>query len=190
MKNLLQAMNSNKLTLLGMAVGVVMGSATTSLALAAIPDSNGQINACYNNVNKALSLTDPAGNCSANSTSLSWNQGQTTAYGHITASIDSHGGGVANGALDINRSRGIANIQFVREASGLYVACITASFEPKNITISGGGSLPENLAVRNTGLNLQDDGWSKPIAKQVCGTSGANAFLESLGTDVWFTLIR
>jgi hypothetical protein len=55
-----------------MAVGLA-GLATT-VAWAAIPDSNGRLNACYNNLTKLLVLTDPAGSCSLGFTAIDWDQ--------------------------------------------------------------------------------------------------------------------
>jgi hypothetical protein len=61
--------------LLAIALAAVVGGATGAMVMAAIPDSNGQINACYKNSTHVLSVTDPAGNCAGNETPLSWGQG-------------------------------------------------------------------------------------------------------------------
>jgi len=70
----------NKMAFLGAVIlAAVVGGLTTAIVMAAIPDSNGQINACYKNQTKVLAVTDPAGNCATNETALSWRQdgGQT-----------------------------------------------------------------------------------------------------------------
>lgn len=65
----------NKLTFLGAVVlAAIVGGAATAVVMAAIPDSNGQINACYKNSTQALRVTDPAGSCATNETALSWSQ--------------------------------------------------------------------------------------------------------------------
>lgn len=64
-----------KLRFLGaVSLAMLVGGATSAVVLAAIPDSNGQINACYKNTSGALQLTDPAGNCGSKFTPISWSQ--------------------------------------------------------------------------------------------------------------------
>lgn len=92
MKNILLFIK-NKAEFLGViVVAAVVGGATTAVVSAAIPDSNGQVNACYKNSTQVLRVTDPAGNCTSNETALSWSQtgpqgpagtGGPVAYAHV-----------------------------------------------------------------------------------------------------------
>ena len=73
----------NKLGFFGAIVtAALIGGLASATVLAAIPDSSGQINACYNNKNKTLRVTDPAGNCGSAYTALSWDQHGATVIGN------------------------------------------------------------------------------------------------------------
>ncbi len=77
----------NKIAFLGAVIlAAMVGGLTTAAVMAAIPDSNGQINACYKNSTKVLAVTDPAGNCGTNETPLSWQQsaGGRVYSGHVS----------------------------------------------------------------------------------------------------------
>ena len=64
-----------KLTLLAaVAVAAAVGGTMTGVVMAAIPDTDGRINACYKNSTKVLAVTDPAGNCATNETPINWDQ--------------------------------------------------------------------------------------------------------------------
>ena len=80
--------------------------------MAAIPDSNGQVNACYKSSTQALRVTDPAGSCATNETALSWSQtgppgpagtDGLVAYAHV--STDASG----NTVIDSQYSQHIIN---------------------------------------------------------------------------------
>lgn len=54
---------------------IVVSSLTTAAVVqAAIPDTSGKINACYVNLTRAVTLTDPAGSCGVGQTAISWDQ--------------------------------------------------------------------------------------------------------------------
>lgn len=74
MKKILSFIKQKLTLVILVTASTAVGGFTTAAVLAAIPDSNGQINACYNTVSKALSVTDPAGSCGAATTALSWTQ--------------------------------------------------------------------------------------------------------------------
>jgi hypothetical protein len=77
----------NKIVFLGAIIlAAMVGGLTTAAVMAAIPDSDGQINACYKNSTSVLAVTDPAGNCAANETPLSWQQsaGGRVYSGHVS----------------------------------------------------------------------------------------------------------
>ena len=82
MKKVIEAIKI-KLGFFGAVVlAALVGGLASATVLAAIPDSNGQINTCYNNNTKVLRVTDPAGNCGAKSTALSWSQNGAVAVGN------------------------------------------------------------------------------------------------------------
>lgn len=74
MKKILMYTKTKLVFLLAVVLATIVGGATTAFVLAAIPDSKGQINACYKNNTQVLRVTDPAGNCANNETALSWRQ--------------------------------------------------------------------------------------------------------------------
>ena len=187
----------NKTMLLGaVLIATVVGSATTAMVMAAVPDSGGTIHGCYRNSSNlldakgALKIIDSASeNCTAQETALNWSQGGNTAYGHITGTYDAEESTWSH-QTDTGRTSGITSIQYItdNEDGSVIDACITAAVEPKNINLTGGNGFPPGVAVRTAGLNAGDNGWSSPKANAVCGTGGANGFIYSLGYDTWFTL--
>jgi hypothetical protein len=58
------------------AIGVAAGGITTAAVMAAEPDSNGQVNACYDNTTQVLSANESGGSCPGGSTALNWDSGQ------------------------------------------------------------------------------------------------------------------
>ncbi len=158
-----------------------LGGLTTAVVSASIPDSGGTIHGCYRNSAGLFDSkgtlrvinTDTGESCTSQETGLNWSQSSDQqAYAHFT-------GGSGNGIWDTARSKNITSVSFVSASSG-YGACITASFEPKNITVSGAASSPTPVAVRNTGLNPENNGWSSADANTACGTTG-NAFFTGFG---------
>lgn len=188
----------NKLALFAVVVAATaVGGATTAVVSASIPDSGGTIHGCYRN---SAGLLDPKGSlrvintdssetCTAQETALDWSQNHTQiAYGHVVGTYDV-GTSSWSYQLDTGRASGIT-IQYVAddEDSGAIDACITAAFQPKNISLTGGNTFPPSVAVRTNGLNGADGNWSSPKANAVCGSGGANAFIYNVGNDTWFTL--
>jgi len=147
---------------LGLMIASLAGGILSAVVLAAIPDNNNQINACYSNANKTLKVTDPAGNCSGNETALSWSQqGQVNAYAHVD--YDSTNGTYS---LDPNRSK---NVTMTADPSGHI--CFTASFTPRSIAVTGDGS-SASVAIKD------NNGWTNSnIGPSLCDTisPGSNA---------------
>lgn len=173
-----------------------VGGVASTMVSAAIPDSSGTIHGCYRNNSNlldpkgALKIIDsPSENCAGGETALSWSQGGNTAYGHLIGSYDPEEN-TWSLQTDTDRTSGVTSIQYVvdSESAPEVNACITAPFNVKNIAITGGNGFPPTVAVRTNGLNTGDNGWSSPKANNECGTSGANAFIRSVGYDTWFTL--
>lgn len=120
---------------------------------------------------------------------MNWNQtDMTKAYAHIIGIVDDTTGIITN-QQDVSRSSGITNIQFVPTGSDT-VACITVSFEPKNVMVTGGGSFAPNVAIRNVGLNPEQNGWSNASGNQFCEGTGANVYFGTLGLESWLTFTR
>lgn len=158
----------NKATFLGaVTLAAIVGGATTAVVMAAIPDSNGQINACYKNSTKVLSVTDPTGNCAGNETALSWGQGNRA---YATIDYDPNTDTVT---IDSAHSSGITNLQ--RGSDGY--ACITVNFAP-SFVISNTNNLyvfkdaSNNWMGLNTGYTGQCD-----------SVSGSNFALASFSND-------
>lgn len=55
-------------------IGVAAGGITTAAVMAAEPDNNGQINACYDNTTQVLSANQDGSSCPAGSSALNWQQ--------------------------------------------------------------------------------------------------------------------
>ncbi len=178
--------------LLAVAAAAIVGGATTAIVSAAIPSTaDGKIYGCYTQAKGALRVIDnQAGQtCTSQETDLNWDQTSTSkAYAHITGTVDETTGNITN-QLDTLRSSGITNIQFVPNG-GDAVACITVLFEPKNVMVTGGGSFPPSIALKNTGLNPEQNGWSNANGNQFCNSTGANAYLGTLGLESWLTFTR
>jgi len=74
MREFLSYLKGKVVFLCAITIATAIGGAASTLVLAAIPNSNGQINACYKNNTLTLRVTDPAGTCVANEIALSWKQ--------------------------------------------------------------------------------------------------------------------
>lgn len=159
--------------------GAVIGGATTGMVMAAIPDSNGQINACYKNSTQILRVTDPAANCATNETPLSWaSTGGASAYGHF----------LADGTLDSNRSSNILSFSRILSSNmGQYVYCIDVASVPKSISALNEGYLDDTLAS----LDPSSQAWASisdgqcPANTDAVITAGLNG-TESNSTYVTF----
>jgi hypothetical protein len=141
------------------AIGVasVAGGLMSAAVLAAIPDSNGQINACYNSVTNVLRVTDPAGNCGANSTPLSWDQ---------------------HGEAKIYENR----LQVATGTSGQQILSVPG-FGDFTVTVCDDTHTHVGYKFKNTsstlvdlGLNITNGGQSEPVAP------GAESMIDP-GTD-------
>jgi hypothetical protein len=147
-----------KLGLMGaMAVASVVGGLTSAAVLAAIPDSNGKINTCYNNLTKTLRVTDPAGNCGANATTLSWDQ---------------------QGGAKIYENR----LQVATGTSGQQILSVPG-FGDFTVTVCDDTHTHVGYKFKNTsstlvdlGLNITNGGQSEPVAP------GAESMIDP-GTD-------
>jgi len=129
-QSLRQSLERNTKYAVGLIAASVIGGATTAAVLAAIPDSTGQINACYTSGNKAaLHLTDPAGNCKANETAIGWDRG-AQAYAHIT--VDGNGQPV----LDTANSAHIASVFMQPSGSVLCLTFDSTVVNPKQILMT------------------------------------------------------
>jgi hypothetical protein len=64
------------------AAGVAAGGITTAVVMAAEPDTNGQINACYDNTTQVLSANQAGGSCPAGSSALNWQSGNPVVRDH------------------------------------------------------------------------------------------------------------
>jgi len=125
----------NKIAFLGaVMLAAVVGSLTTAMVMAAIPDSNGQINGCYKNSTQALRVTDPAGNCATNETALSWQQSNVKAFAHI----------LADGTLDLVNSRNVVASSYSSDDG---VLCAQSSTAPKNVQVTMAGPVAADYYV-------------------------------------------
>lgn len=218
MKRLI-ALTKSKLAMVALVtsacMAVLVGS-TTAAVMASIPDSGGVIHGCYKTASGVLRLTDNTSKkCGPKEAAISWNQqglqgpqgpqgfqgppgtssgpdtgqnsGQndnlTAAYAHIM-------GGPSSGVWDTTRSKNISAMAFSYDSQqGRRAACITVSFEPESISVTGGAASPDLVGIRNTGLNPENDGWSDAYANQVCGTTG-NAFVAGYGSSTFVSFTR
>ncbi len=188
----------SKLALVAVVVAATaVGGVASTVVSAAIPDGDGVIHGCYRNNSNlldpkgALKIIDaPSDSCAGGETALSWAQNPPKkGYGHIIGTYNDEEN-TWSLQTDTGRTSGLTSIQYVvdSESAPEVNACITVPFNVNNISITGGNSFPPNVAVRTNGLNAGDNGWSSPKANTECGTSGANAFIRSVGFDTWFTL--
>lgn len=166
--------------------------------MASVPDGDGLIHACYTEgPSGRVRIIDSATSaCNPSETAVSWNQsgppgppgtGGIEAYLRISSTYDA-ASNTRTYQVDAARSKNIASVQFVPTRSGTG-ACITVAFEPKNIAVTGGGSFAPTAATRNIGLDQQTAGWSNAAAYEDCSGTSANAYLQSLGAEAWFTFL-
>lgn len=150
-------------------MATIVGGITSASVLAAIPDSNGQINACYKNSSGAVQLTDPAGNCGSKFTAISWDQSGWKGYGYIKD----------DGTIDATRSKNITSAGISSISGDVY--CITASFPPSLISATAGFNSGDVVAdVR--GVNTSTDS----NIDYFCGT-GTNVIVQgTIGGDSGF----
>lgn len=168
---------------------------TLSTVLASIPDASGVIHACYTSgpSGRVRIIDDATASCNNNETAIAWNQagsgpsGSASLFGyaHVSSTYDPLTN-TRTYQFDVNRSKNVLSIQTVPTNAGVG-GCITVSFEPKNIMLTGGGSFAPLVATRNAGLDQGSGGWSSPIANQDCGSTGANAYVQNLGSEAWMT---
>ncbi|HSX30854.1 MAG TPA: hypothetical protein VLE99_02965 [Candidatus Saccharimonadales bacterium] len=121
--------------LVGLVIASLIGGLTATAVQAAIPDSNGNINACYKGT-KVFYVTDPAGNCKAGETPLSWMQSSpggdgAQAYGSITADSTPDGA-----AVDPNFSAHIARAVIPPRTTTLCIIFDDTVVAPKQILIT------------------------------------------------------
>jgi hypothetical protein len=207
MKEKLRTLNTKTRVLISLLTASVLTVGSTVVVLAAIPDTNGVIHACYTTgLFSRVRIIDSANsNCNFGETALTWNQagpqgpvgpqgpagpagGSDVAYAHITATR-TESGQLDGGVSDADRSKNITATSFVTDPRGYFGVCITAAFEPKSITSSGALAQPDIIAVRNTGLNPTTNGWSDTYANQACGNTG-NAYVAGYGDSTFITLQR
>jgi hypothetical protein len=135
MKNVLVIVK-NKISLVGIIlISVAVGGATTAGVMAAIPDSSGNINGCYDNSTGALRVinSENSDTCSSGETALNWSQAQPSkAYGYVSCN------GTSTCALDSNHSGGLANYVQVDAGDNGNWGCITVGFTPNVVTENSG----------------------------------------------------
>ncbi len=137
------------------AVGLaaVIGGVSTGVVMAAIPDSNGNLNACYRNNGGDLRVLDTATDaCGNNETPL--NLSQALSNNAATAYFR-----VIDGAVDTAALRNIADHEWSTATKGAGW-CIETSFTP-NIGIGhdvlGGGMIPVMIEGGGTGAGSPNE---------------------------------
>jgi hypothetical protein len=143
-----------KLSLLAVVTAATaVGGLSSAAVLAAIPDSNGQVNSCYDNTTMALSVSDD-GTCASGSTALNWKQNTgPIAYAHLQFDPVT-----LEATIDTAHSKNVSSVYSdASNAPGYY--CLTVTGTPKNITVAPGFSVD----FLNTALK-DGSGWSSDTA--------------------------
>lgn len=138
--------------LLAIIFAAAVGGMTTAFVMAAIPDEEGMIHACYRTsgllANGQLRIIDSASEaCNTNETELTWNQ--TGPQGPPGSSTDqvSVVGLNSDGTINTEYSQGVNNIAIIETfnpdvtPSEGYRICFNLAEDPVYGTSNGGGSL-------------------------------------------------
>jgi hypothetical protein len=147
-----------KLALLGaVVVATVIGDATTAVVMASIPDSNGQIHACYTTglLAKVRIIDSATQNCNGTETAINWSQngGGPIAYAHIL-----YDASTSTFSLDSSRSSGVSNFYASSDTSLPLMACFHVSPTPKSALATLSTQLGGNTSIRT---DLKDaNGWT------------------------------
>jgi hypothetical protein len=146
----------------GVLAGAIVGGAATGIVVAAIPDANGQVNACYDNSTQALSVSD-SGSCPVDTTPLNWSQnGGPAAYARIY-----YDEGTSSYILDSDRSKNLT----MYTSTTTNDLCFTLDFTPKTIS-----AIPDAGGMATLVSFKDGSGWTNPNAA-VCDdlAPGSNA---------------
>lgn len=172
----------------------VIGGVSTTVVTAAIPSSDdGKIHACYRDKG-ALRVIDIQNGqvCASQETALSWGQSSASspedAYTRLYGTYNPTTGAI-DGFQDISLSKYVSDVTFLNDPTGTG-ACITVTYEPRNIAVTGGGTFGPITSVKVAGTNPSNDGWTLPEAQEKCRGTTANAYLGTLGTEAWLIFKR
>jgi uncharacterized protein YjbI with pentapeptide repeats len=128
--------------LLGIVLGVGIGIFSTSAAFAAIPDGDGVIHACRNNLLATLRIIDSASaSCNGTETAMSWNSAST---GQLVANLV--------GADFTSTSLAYRNLSGQDIHGGNFTSSVLsgANLTGANLSLSGMGPSGTTVLARNT----------------------------------------
>jgi hypothetical protein len=138
MKNILSHLGNGAKLIVAVTIASIIGGATTAAVMAAIPNSDGSVNTCYNKKSGALKVIDITSGktCTNKQTSLVLGTGNAQyAYAQLNS----------DGSLNTTVSHGISNYSLVPASPGSsdYVACFDVSINPSDgyVNISNGGGV-------------------------------------------------
>lgn len=166
---ILKLIKSNTKVLIGLAVGLAVGTLGSVAVYAAIPDTSGVFHGCYTKNNGQLRIIDTATNsCSNNENAITWNQAGPQGLPGVQGPQGQQGAPGINGAaaygravydantdtynLDSAHSKGV--LQFHKSLQSRWGAyCIQVSTEPNAVMTS-----PDTNQIGNYALKY-DSGW-------------------------------
>ena len=162
MKRVIYFVKSRSVLFGAVIAATLLGGATTAVVMAAIPDSNGVINACQTNLTGALRVIDSSNqSCTSSETALNWDQhaAQGTKYGDYISSAFSN---TSLQSIDLS-FRNMPNTDFTNSAFGSGANFNYGNFSNSNFTGAGlemgsqnvnfTGSTFSGADLSNSGLN-------------------------------------
>ncbi len=149
MKLQIKKITSKAGLLIAVVGAAVVGSASTGVVMASIPDNNGDVQTCYANSNGGVRIIDStSGGCANNETALNLSQAVASS---ATAYF-----GIKDGAVDTSSMHNITSYEW-KDNVGVY--CIQAAFAPSvSVTnysddLSSHGGLESDNVSRDCGGN-------------------------------------
>jgi hypothetical protein len=184
MRKIVTWLKSKSKIVVAITTSAIVGGATTAAALAAIPDSNGVIHACYRSsglvANGSVRIVENAEACNNNETPITWNQ-QGPA-GPAGADLRASGYILADGTLDQAHTVNVTAFKTtLDELSQVNGFCLKTTFVP----VLGHATEGTPVEVRSPSMPV-----STQAVESACGSDYNVWWPGRVGTEYPFVIER